>query len=59
MLYQIKIIVNKYILKFYIFILYSKMPTPYMMIGGAVLFAVMTIVLGGMIGAITEKTGCK
>lgn len=35
------------------------MPTPYMMIGGAVLFAVMTIVLGGMIGAITEKTGCK
>jgi len=29
-----------------------------MMIGGAVLFAVMTIVLGGMIGAITQKTGC-
>lgn len=29
-----------------------------MMLGGAIAFAVMTIVLGAMIGVITEKTGC-
>lgn len=34
------------------------MMSPYMMIGGAIAFAVMTIVLGAMIGVITEKTGC-
>jgi hypothetical protein len=36
------------------------MPTnPYMWLGGAILFAVMTIVLGGMLGGIVTGSNCK
>jgi hypothetical protein len=34
------------------------MPTPYMMIGGAVLFVVLIASTGGMLGAIINRTGC-
>ena len=34
------------------------MITPYMIIGGVILFAVLISVEGGMLGAIINRTGC-
>ena len=34
------------------------MITPYMIIGGVVLFVVLIVVEGGMLGAIINRTGC-
>jgi hypothetical protein len=34
------------------------MPTPYMMIGGFVLFVVLIASTGGMLGVIINRTGC-
>lgn len=34
------------------------MITPYMMCGGFIAFAVLLIVMGGMLGAIIDRTGC-
>lgn len=34
------------------------MITPYMMIGGVIVFAVLIGIMGGMLGAIINRTGC-
>jgi hypothetical protein len=33
-------------------------PGPYELIGGAVVFVIVAAVMGGMLGAIINKTGC-
>jgi hypothetical protein len=35
-----------------------ELPSPYMMIGGAVVFVILLATMGAMLGVIIRRTGC-